>query len=195
MKHFHKLFLLSLFVCFIAQNCFAQSPKQFELSVIPGYATFSTNHEQGMSLSGEFMYKFNRWVNPALRISSASGFRLVDEGMGTYQASLNSLSLNANIDILGPRSKHVVELGGGPGINFEIYNYILGRFFAGDINREVNEIIAEGRFTFALNYYLRYKYRISDHFLLGLEWSESGLLTNGFVKQSALSFTFSALIF
>ncbi|MCF8357193.1 MAG: hypothetical protein K9H26_00440 [Prolixibacteraceae bacterium] len=70
MKHFQKRFLLILFVCLIAQNCFAQPPKQFGLSVIPGYATFSTNNEQGMSLSGEFMYKFNRWVNPALRISS-----------------------------------------------------------------------------------------------------------------------------
>jgi hypothetical protein len=68
MKFFPKLLLSSLLVCFIAQHSFAQSPKQFELSVIPGYATFSTNQEQGMSLAGEFTYKFNRWVNSLLRI-------------------------------------------------------------------------------------------------------------------------------
>jgi len=193
MKNVLSLFLIASL--FIAQNSFAQSPKHFEVSVIPGFATFSTKHEQGMSLTGEFLYKFNRWVNPALRISSASGFRGVDEGMGTHQASLNALSLNACVDILGPKNKHAIQAGGGPGMNFEMYNYILGRFFAGEINREVNEIVAEGRFAFALNYFVRYRYRLSDHFLLGLEWSESGLLTNGRVKQSALSFTFTAIAF
>ncbi|MBN1820702.1 MAG: hypothetical protein JW833_08295 [Prolixibacteraceae bacterium] len=85
MKAFPKLFLFSLFVCFIAQNSLAQYPRQCEISIIPGYATFSAHKEQGMSLAGEFTYKFNRWVNPSLRISAASGFRGVEEGMKSPQ--------------------------------------------------------------------------------------------------------------
>ncbi|MBN1924501.1 MAG: hypothetical protein JW798_01585 [Prolixibacteraceae bacterium] len=194
MKLFHKLFLLSLLVCFIVQQSLAQFPKQCEISIIPGYATFSAHKEQGMSLAGEFTYKFNRWVNPSLRISSASGFNSVEEGLGAYHANVNTLSINANVDLFNPSSKHLFQLGGGPVIAFDMNSRIIGSYYVQEVDRYVNENVAFEMFSFSLGYFVRYKYRISDHFLLGLEWSETGLLTTGWVKQSALSFTFSALI-
>jgi hypothetical protein len=173
---------------------FAQFTKHLEVSINPGYSTFTINNEKGMSLSGEFLYHFNRWVNPSVRITSANGLKSIEKGMGAYHPFLNTLSFNLNLDVLKPGSKHVIQLGAGPGIHFENHNYILGTYYVEELNRNVNEVISEGRLCFGLNYVARYRYKLRNNFQLGLEWSNTGFYTKGFLNQSSLSLNITSLI-
>jgi hypothetical protein len=189
-----KIILLLFLISFVEKSN-AQFQKCFEMSVNPGFSTFSTNNEKGMSIAGEFSWVFNKWINPSVRLGTASGFKLVDKGMGTYQISLNSLAINANFNLLNICSGHLLQVGIGPCLNYEMYNYIFGIYFLEEQNRFVNELISEGYYCFAIDYFIRYRYKLSDRFQLGIEWSETGLFFSGKVKQSALSLTFTSVIF
>ncbi|MCF8357195.1 MAG: hypothetical protein K9H26_00450 [Prolixibacteraceae bacterium] len=192
-------FLIKLIVFivfnFLANTIYSQFQQSFELSVHPGYSQFSTHQENGMSVFGEFVWNNNKFINPSLRVGSSAGFKLVEEGMGAYNVLLHSVSLNAIVDFLNSKSVHNIQLGLGPCLHFEMYSYLLETHNIEGLNRNVNEFVSVGYYYFGIDYFLRYKYQFSEHFQVGLEWSETGLFSAGKVKQSAISLTLTSLIF
>jgi hypothetical protein len=153
-----------------------------------GYVSFKRNSEKGLYMGNETVFHINKYFNPGIKVTFATGYYGDEETPFGYVTYSNSISLNGHLNILDKKQK--LQLTGGIGLLIYFYNDILKSYNNINQNRPVYDVCTTGQIQKGFGYQIDYAYQVSPKFYFGVQAYQQFSKNNYLVTSVSISIGF-----